>query len=49
MAEKPHAFAELEALLAARAPRYALADHVIDTSGRPATAVVDELVARTAA
>lgn len=48
MAEKPHAFAELEALLAARAPRYALADHVIDTSGRTASAVVDEVLARTA-
>ncbi|MBK9032698.1 MAG: helix-turn-helix domain-containing protein [Myxococcales bacterium] len=45
MAENPHAFAELEQLLAARAARYALADHTIDTSHRTATAVVDELVA----
>lgn len=45
MAEKPHAFAELEQLLAARADRYALADHTIDTSGRSAGDVVDELAA----
>jgi len=31
MAENPHAFAELRALMAARAPLYAAADHVIDT------------------
>ncbi|MEZ4403405.1 MAG: shikimate kinase [Kofleriaceae bacterium] len=43
MAEKPQAFAELEQLLAARAPRYAMADHTIDTSHRTAAAVVDEL------
>jgi len=45
MAEKPHAFAELEQLLAARASRYALADHTVDTSHRTAAAVVDELAA----
>ncbi|MBK7077926.1 MAG: helix-turn-helix domain-containing protein [Myxococcales bacterium] len=45
MAEKPHAFAELEQLLVARADRYALADHTIDTSHRNPTAVVDELAA----
>jgi len=45
MAEKPHAFAELEQLLAARAGRYALADHTLDTSHRSAAAVVDELLA----
>jgi XRE family aerobic/anaerobic benzoate catabolism transcriptional regulator len=45
MAEKPHAFAELEQLLAARAGRYALADHILDTSHRSAAAVVDELLA----
>jgi XRE family transcriptional regulator, aerobic/anaerobic benzoate catabolism transcriptional regulator len=32
MAENPHAFTELRALLAAREPLYAAADHVIDTS-----------------
>lgn len=45
MAERSHAFAELEQLLAARAGRYALADHTVDTSKRPAAAVVDELAA----
>jgi XRE family aerobic/anaerobic benzoate catabolism transcriptional regulator len=40
MAEKPHAFAELRALLASREPLYASADHVIDTSDRS----VDEVV-----
>ncbi len=34
MAENPHAFAELRALLAARAKLYARADHTIETSGR---------------
>jgi XRE family aerobic/anaerobic benzoate catabolism transcriptional regulator len=33
MAENPHAFAELRALLAARDSLYASADHTIDTSG----------------
>jgi XRE family aerobic/anaerobic benzoate catabolism transcriptional regulator len=32
MAENPHAFEELRALLAAREPLYASADHVVDTS-----------------
>lgn len=45
MAERAHAFAELEQLLAARASRYALADHTIDTSHRTPAAVVDELAA----
>ena len=45
MAEKPHAFAELEQLLSTRAARYALADHTIDTSHRSPAAVVDELAA----
>jgi len=34
MAEHPHAFAELRALLAARDKLYARADHTIDTTGR---------------
>ncbi len=33
MAENPHAFAELRALLAARDKLYARADHTVDTSG----------------
>ena len=33
MAENPHAFAELRALLAAREKLYARADHTVDTSG----------------
>lgn len=45
MAERTHAFAELEQLLATRASRYALADHTIDTSHRTPAAVVDELSA----
>ena len=43
MADSPHAFAELRALLAAREKLYARADHTIDTTGRPASAVVSEL------
>jgi XRE family transcriptional regulator, aerobic/anaerobic benzoate catabolism transcriptional regulator len=34
MADSPHAFAELRALLAAREKLYARADHTIETSGR---------------
>ena len=41
MAQNPHAFMELRALLAAREPIYAAADHVVDTSGRD----IDEVVA----
>ena len=40
MAENPHAFAELKALLAARRDLYAQADHTIDTTGRPVPQVV---------
>jgi XRE family aerobic/anaerobic benzoate catabolism transcriptional regulator len=40
MAENPHAFAELRALLAARAKLYATADHAIDTSHRTLRQVV---------
>ncbi|MBS1118260.1 MAG: Regulatory protein of benzoate catabolism [Deltaproteobacteria bacterium] len=40
MAENPHAFAELRALLAAREKLYARADHTIDTSGRRVAGVV---------
>jgi XRE family aerobic/anaerobic benzoate catabolism transcriptional regulator len=45
MAKNPQAFAELEALLAAREPLYARADHVIDTSGAPIETVIDQVVA----
>lgn len=41
MARNPHAFAELQALLSAREPLYATADHVVDTTGRS----IDEVVA----
>ena len=47
MAKNPHAFMELRALLAAREPLYAAADHVIDTTGRRVDDVV-ELVSRAA-
>jgi XRE family transcriptional regulator, aerobic/anaerobic benzoate catabolism transcriptional regulator len=40
MAENPHAFSELRALLAARSKLYARADHTIDTSGRTVNQVV---------
>ena len=42
MAENPHAFSELEALLAAREPLYRAADRVIDTSGRAVGDIVEE-------
>jgi XRE family aerobic/anaerobic benzoate catabolism transcriptional regulator len=45
MADSPHAFAELRSLLAAREKLYARADHTIDTTGRPVSAVVSELAA----
>lgn len=45
MADSPHAFSELRALLAAREKLYARADHTIDTAERPVTAVVSELAA----
>ncbi len=43
MAENPHAFSELRALLAAREPLYATAHHVIDTSGKSIGEVVEQL------
>jgi XRE family aerobic/anaerobic benzoate catabolism transcriptional regulator len=43
MGDSPHAFAELRALLAAREKLYGRAEHTIDTTGRPVTAVVSEL------
>jgi len=44
MAENPHAFAELRALLAAREPLYAKAEHTIDTSGHTVAQVVQALI-----
>jgi XRE family aerobic/anaerobic benzoate catabolism transcriptional regulator len=46
MAENPHAFAELEALLAARAPLYADADLTVDTSERQIGEIVGDVIAR---
>ena len=43
MADHPQAMADLRALLAARDPLYASADHTIDTSGRAVGAIVDDL------
>ena len=45
MAENPHAFEELRALLAARTKLYARADETIETSGRTVRQVVAELAA----
>src|SRR5829696_8740919 len=45
MADHPQAMAELRALLAAREPLYAGADHTVETSGRPVAAIVDDLAA----
>lgn len=45
MAENPHAFEELRALLAARSKLYARADHTIETSGRTVKQVVAEISA----
>jgi XRE family aerobic/anaerobic benzoate catabolism transcriptional regulator len=42
MAENPHAFEELRALVAARTKLYARADHVLETSGRTVKQVVAE-------
>jgi XRE family aerobic/anaerobic benzoate catabolism transcriptional regulator len=43
MADHPQAMADLRALLAARAPLYADADHIVETSGRSIDAIVDHL------
>jgi len=44
MAENPHAFHELRALLAAREPLYAAADHVVDTAAGGVEAAAAEVV-----
>jgi XRE family transcriptional regulator, aerobic/anaerobic benzoate catabolism transcriptional regulator len=41
MAENPHAFAQLRALLSSREPLYAAAHHVVETSGRSLDQVVE--------
>jgi len=46
MAENPHAFEELRALLAARGKLYARADHAVDTSGRSVKQVVADIAER---
>ena len=46
MAENPHAFAELRALLAAREKLYARADVTVDTTGRRVAQVVAAIAAR---
>jgi XRE family transcriptional regulator, aerobic/anaerobic benzoate catabolism transcriptional regulator len=43
MANHPQAMADLRALLTAREPLYAGADHSVDTSGRTVNAIVEEL------
>jgi XRE family aerobic/anaerobic benzoate catabolism transcriptional regulator len=43
MAENPHAFAELRALLTAREKLYARAEHTIETTGRRIPQVVSEI------
>jgi XRE family aerobic/anaerobic benzoate catabolism transcriptional regulator len=45
MAENPHAFEELRALIAARGKLYARADRTVETSGRTAKQVVAEIAA----
>ena len=43
MAENPHAFAELRALLAAREKLYARSEHTVETTGRRVTQIVSEI------
>jgi XRE family aerobic/anaerobic benzoate catabolism transcriptional regulator len=45
MADHPQAMADLRALLAARDPLYAGAEHTVDTSGRTIAKIVDDLAA----
>ena len=45
MADHPQAMADLRALLSAREPLYARAEHTVDTTGRPIQAIADELQA----
>lgn len=43
MAENPHAFAELRALLAAREKLYARAEHTVETTGRRVAQIVTKI------
>ena len=43
MAENPHAFSELKALLTARESLYAASNLVVDTSGKTVEQVVDSV------
>ena len=45
MADHPQAMADLRALLTSREALYAAAAHTIDTSGRPADSIVEEIAA----
>ena len=45
MADHPQAMADLRALLLAREPLYASADHTVPTSGRSVESIVDDLAA----
>lgn len=45
MADHPQAMAELERILALREPLYARADHTVDTTGRTAAQVCDQIAA----
>lgn len=45
MANHPQAMADLRALLASREPLYASAAHTIETSGRPADPIVEDIAA----
>ncbi len=49
MADHPQAMADLRALLTAREPLYARADHTIETSGRSVRAIVEELASTVSA
>jgi XRE family aerobic/anaerobic benzoate catabolism transcriptional regulator len=45
MADRPQAMADLRAILAAREPLYASAAHTVDTSGRSAAEIVEDIAA----
>ena len=45
MADHPQAMADLRALLASREPLYAAAEHIVETSGRTVSAIVDDVAA----
>jgi XRE family aerobic/anaerobic benzoate catabolism transcriptional regulator len=45
MADRPQAMADLRAILAAREPLYSAADYTVETSGRHAGKIVDDIAA----